>query len=163
MHRHSIPYDFFFDSFYSYDASGRYLTSVSIGNITLNYNYNENGDLIHATDMFGSGRNISYDENSWVQRIDTFDSNSEQISCMEYKTSWNGRLDIAISPTNTTHTLVHDKIGNVVSIASNGGLPERIVELPYGRQHLLGDEVSIFFYTISIERRKGERVIEYTE
>lgn len=119
------------------------MTSVSIGNITLDYNYNENGDLIQAIDMFRSGQNISYDENSWVQRIVTFDPNSERTSCTEYKASWNGRLDIAIGPTNTTHTLVHDIIGNVVSITTDGGLPERVVELPFGRQHLLGDEVSI--------------------
>lgn len=120
--------------------------SVSSGNITLNYNYNENGDLIHATDAFGSGKNISYDENSWIRRIETFDFNSEQISCMEYKASWNGRLDIVTSPTNTTSTLVHDKSGNVVSIATDGGLLETVVDLPYGKQRLLGDEVSIISY-----------------
>lgn len=144
-----------FDSFYSYDASGRYLTSVSSGNIVLYYNYNENGDLIHATDMHGSAKNISYDENSWIERINTFDSNSEQVSCIKYKASWNGRLDIAISPTNTTHTLVHDYFGNVVSIATDDELPERIVELPHGRQHLLGDEVSIACRQYRNEKKYG--------
>ena len=119
------------------------MTSVSIGNITLFYNYNENGDLIHATDMFGSARNISYNENSWIERVNDFDANSEQISSMEYKASWNGRLDIAISPTNTTRTLVHDRIGNVVSLQTDDELPETIVKLPHGSQRLLGDEVSI--------------------
>lgn len=127
-----------------------YLTTVSIGNVTLYYNYNENGDLISATDMFGSARNISYNENSWVERVDDFDANSEQISSMEYKASWNGRLDIVISPTNTTRTLVHDRIGNVVSLQTDDGLPETIVELPYGRQRLLGDEVSINFILVDI-------------
>ena len=61
---------------------------------------------------------------------------------MEYKPDWNGRLDITHRPANTSRTLVHDKTGNVVSIATNGGLPDMTVELPYGRQRLHGDEVS---------------------
>ncbi len=137
-------------SFYEYDPSGRYLTSVTVGNATLEYSYNEDGDLISARDKFGSRKDISYNSNGWIDRIEDFDSNSDPVSCTEYKTSYNGNLDITISPENTTRSLVHDKLGNVVSIAIDGGLPQKSVELPYGRQSLLGDEVSIFSFEPSV-------------
>ncbi len=136
-----------FFSFYSYDSSGRFLTSISIGSAALEYSYNQNGDLISYTvNQHGIKKNISYDENSWVKRIEAFDS-LEPISCADYAPTWNGRLDIAISPVNTSMTLVHDTLGNVVSLTKNGGLPERYVKLAHGIQHLIGDEVSICILT----------------
>lgn len=132
----------FSDSYYSYDVSGRYLTSVSTPAVTLEYSYNDNGDLISATDEQGSMINIDYNENSWIERIVNFDSNSEQVSSTKYETSWNGRMDVTVKPVNSSSTLVHDRMGNVVSVATNNGLPEVSVELPYGRRVLLGDEVS---------------------
>lgn len=131
-----------FHSFYSYDPSGRFLTSVSIGNVTLEYSYAQNGDLISARDENGIMRNISYDENSWVKRIDTFSSDLELISSAQYNQTWNGRLDVTVSPTNVSLTSVHDTMGNVVSLTNDDGLPQRFTNLPYGWQHLIGDEVN---------------------
>lgn len=109
----------------------------------MEYDYNENGDLINATEIFGSGKGISYNNNGWIDRIDDFDSNSDPVSTTEYKISYNGRMDINISPGNTTRSMVHDKLGNVVSIAIDDGLPQMSVELPYGRKSFVGDEVSV--------------------
>lgn len=142
------------DSYYSYDISGRYLTSVSTPAVTLGYEYNENGDLISATDEQGSMSSINYNENSWIERIVNFDSNSEQVSSSKYETSWNGKMDITVSPMNSSSTLVHDRMGNVVSIATNNGLPEVSVELSYGRRVLLGDEVSSCKVVASLRKRK---------
>ena len=128
-------------SFYSYDPSGRFLTSVTAGNVVLEYSYNEYGDLISTSEEYGSRKNISYNDNGWIDKIEDFDSNSELVSCTEYKTSYNGRLDIAVSPANTTRSLVHDKMGNVISVVSDDSLPVMSIELPYGRQSLLGDKV----------------------
>lgn len=116
--------------------------SVNTGDITLEYDYNDNGDLIFASDLMGSKMNISYNENNWISRIKRFDSNSELVSCTDYTISWSGRMDISITPMNNTLTLIHDRSGNVVSSASNNGLPLVAVELPFLRQRLIGDEVS---------------------
>lgn len=129
-------------SYYSYDVSGRYLIAVTTPAFTLEYDYNENGDLISAGDEHGSTINIDYDENSWIEKIVNFDSNSEQVSSTTYKTSWNGRMDVTVNPVNSSSTLIHDRMGNVVSVATNNGLPEVSVELPYGRRVMLGDEVN---------------------
>lgn len=129
-------------SYYNYDPSGEYLTSVTTGGVTLEYTYDDEGDLTSATDKFGANKTFSYDENKWIKKIETFDSNSTLMSSTSYKTSWNGRMEISEFPKNTSHTLVHDKRGNVVSIATDNGLPEMSIELPYGRKRVLGDEVS---------------------
>lgn len=131
-----------FCSFYSYDSTARFLTSVSTGDVETEYSYNEQGDLIYAVNKLGIGKTIHYDVNSWVSRIETFDSDSEFASSIDYTPDYNGRLDIFVRPTNKTLSLVHDVMGNVVSIARDGGLPERYVTLPHGIQHLVGDEVS---------------------
>ena len=133
-------------SFYSYDPSGRFLTSVTSGNVILEYSYNEYGDLISASE-YGSRKNISYNDNGWIDKIEDFDSNSELVSCTEYRTSYNGRLDITVSPANTTRSLVHDKMGNVISVVTDDSFPVMSIELPYGRQSLLGDEVRMNSYT----------------
>lgn len=131
-----------FNSFYSYDSSGRFLTSVSIGDAVTEYSYNEHSDLTRAVNKLGIRKTIYYDVNSWVRRIDTYDSNSELASSIDYVPTYNGRLDIFVRPANKSLTLVHDTTGNVVSIAKDGGLPERYVKLPFGIQHMVGDEVS---------------------
>ena len=134
---------FSFCSFYSYDPSGRYLTSVNRGDVTLEYTYSEDGDLIRATDEYGASKIISYNQNNWIESIENFDSNSELASKTNYNISWNGKLDIFVSPINTSQSIVHDKNGNIVSIATDNGLPGIIVESPYGRRLVLGDEVSL--------------------
>ncbi len=128
-------------SFYSYDSTGTSLLSVSDGDAILEYVYNDNGDLISATDRYGTRSSISYNENSWIDRIERFDSNSELLSSTGLTITWSGRVDIFFSPDNTSRTLIHDRLGNVVSTASNNGLPVVTVELPFGRRVLLGDEV----------------------
>lgn len=55
-------------------------------------------------------------------------------------------MEIYEYPTNTSHTLVHDRNGYVVSTATDNGLPEIVVELPYGQKRLLGDEVSLMLF-----------------
>lgn len=116
---------------------------MTTGDVTLEYSYNEDGDLVSATDKSSARKDIAYNEKGWIERIDNFDPNLEYVSSMEYKQDWNGRLDITLHPANTSHTLVHDKTGNVVSISTNGGPPDLTVELPYGRQRLQGDEVNM--------------------
>ena len=129
-------------SYYNYDPSGEYLTSVTTGGATLEYSYNDEGDLISATDKFRNSKTFSYNENRWIDRIEKFDSNSTLMSSTIYNTSWNGKMEISEPTKNTSCTLVHDKRGNVVSIATNNGLPEMSIELPHGRKRVLGDEVS---------------------
>ena len=129
-------------SFYNYDSSETHLLSVNTGDMTLYYEYNEEGDIINATGRFGGRKTFTYDQYGWVQRIEDYDSASQFISSTEYNISSSGKMKIFTSPTNTSHTLVHDHLGNVVSVATNDGLPEMAVELPYGRKRIVGDEVS---------------------
>ena len=138
----TINNNFPLHSFYNYDPSGSYLTSVNTGDITLDYTYNEKGDLTNATGTFGAKKVFSYDENDWIEKIENFDSNSELKSSTEYKISKNGQVDMFVSPMNTSRSLVHDKMGGLVSITNDDGLPEMSIELPYGRKHVVGDEVS---------------------
>ena len=108
----------------------------------MEYTYSEDGDLIRATDEYGASKVISYNQNNWIESIENFDSNSELASKTDYNISWNGKLDIFVSPINTSQSIVHDKNGNIVSIATDNGLPGMFIELPYGRRLVLGDEVS---------------------
>lgn len=111
--------------------------------VVLSYQYSEDGDLISATDKYGGRKEVAYDDKGWIEKVEEFpDSQEEASSSTEYKASWNGRLDIIFRPSNTSRTLVHDKTGNVVSIATNDKPSEVTVELPSGRQRWLGDQVS---------------------
>lgn len=114
-----------------------------MGDIVLEYAYNDDGDLIRATDQYGGSRTISYDENKWIERIEKHDETAELVSSIDYRNKKNGRLDMHLGPDNVTHSLVHDRLGNVISVQTDGGLPETSVELPYGRRKMLGDEVSL--------------------
>ena len=135
----------YYYSFYNYDSTGRYLTSISSsgGERTLYYAYNENGDLVNATGRFGASKIFSYNEKDWIEMIENYDCNTEFVSSTEYKISWSGKVDLITFPQNTSNTLMHDRLGQVVSVASNNGLPEISVELPTGRKRMVGDEVSM--------------------
>lgn len=108
----------------------------------LQYDYNEDGDIVNATGRFGARKAFSYDQNGWIERIEDYNSDQQFKLSTEYNISSNGRVKMFVFPKNTSNILVHDHLGHVVSVATNDGLPEMTVELPYGRRRVVGDEVS---------------------
>ena len=133
---------FVMNSLYEYDDSQQYLTSVTIGNITVIYSYNNNGDLIGHTDEYGIQRTIGYDSNSLVNSKQTYNLDAEVTSHVEFLNSWNGKVDIHSNLPNSTDTVVYDLMGNAISLISDSSLPQVYQELPNGKRILIGDEVS---------------------
>ena len=117
---------------------------MNTGDTAVQYDYNDNGDLIHATMADNTTSEISYDENSFIRSIKHYDITGKLVSHYDYSSTWNGRMDITVAPYNTSITLIHDREGRVVSLATDGSLPEITQELPFGSRVLLGDEVSSF-------------------
>ncbi len=132
--------------------------SVISGQDTVEYNYNDRGDLIRTLKGDGTSNEIDYNENGFISSIREYDSENELVFQYDYDISWNGRVDTKVTPQNFSNSIMHDLDGNIVSNIDNGGLPELSQELPYGRRVLLGDEVShidnicccCFQYTIKI-------------
>ena len=114
------------------------------GDTAVQYDYNDNGDLIRATMADNTASEISYDENSFIRSIKHYDVTGELASHYDYSITWNGCMDITVRPYNVSTTLIHDREGTVVSVATDGSLPEITQELPFGSRVLLGDEVSAF-------------------
>ena len=132
-------------SFYNYDPSETYLLSVITGGVSVEYSYNTNGDLSGATTEDGYLNEIGYNDNNFVESIREYAINNELISHYTYDFNWNGVLNISVFPQNASRVLRHDRLGTVVSVTNDGGLPEISQEIPYGRRVLLGDEVSFKF------------------
>lgn len=112
------------------------------GSDTVEYDYNDDGDLIRTTKGDGTSNEMDYNENDFISSTKSYDRNEELLFQYDYEISWNGCMDIKISPQNSSRSIVHDTDGSIVSTADDNGLPEISQEHPYGRRVLLGDEVS---------------------
>ena len=132
-------------SLYNYDPSETYLLSVTTDGVSVEYRYNTNGDLIRSIIGVGYSSEIGYNENSFVESIREY-ANNELTSHYTYGFNWNGILNISVFPQNASTVLQHDRLGNVVSVTNDGGLPKISQEVPYGRRFLLGDEVSFIMF-----------------
>ena len=122
--------------------------SVTIGDQSVSYSYNEEGDLIKVVEATREQRRFSYDDRSLLVESAVFSDSDAIVSSIAITYEWNGRVTMSLQPENRTLGTYVDPQGRPKSFSSTPDSPPIVqIDLPTsdGRMLMAGDQVSHFF------------------
>ena len=129
-------------SLYLYSDDGQYLTNVTVGQNSTSYTYSTEGDLIETNEASGERKTLEYDEYKLFRGSSKFNQDGEVLASMTLEQDWNGKVNVAIEPTNTSLEIVYDSYGRLISTGLSDEVPLRLVTPnPNTKMLKRGDEV----------------------
>ena len=140
----------YFSSFYTYDASAQYLIQVTVDGDSVQYDYNEDGDLIRVLYATGEQTSFRYNANSFLSSVATYTEKEDLLSSMEFLYHWNGRVQMTIMPENKTTNAFFDTSGEILHVTTNDSTPFTQVNEPELGRKLIrsGSQVHSLFVVV---------------
>ena len=132
-------------SAYAYDASGVHLMTVTIGDQSAIYRYNEKGDLIEAVAATLEQRRFSYDDSGLMVESAVYSDSESLVSSVAITYDWTGLVTMNLQPENRTIITYIDSEGTPKLFSSSPDSPPIVqIYLPTsnGRMLVVGDQVS---------------------
>lgn len=132
-----------FYSFYTYDATGSYMTTINFDGGSTTFGYNEEGDISTVQYHNGDRRSFVYNGNHLLSESSSFSPSGDLIIRMILNHDWNGKVNMTVQPSNISAELGYDTKGEAVLVRQQDSLPLIIVKSQeYDRQRIVyGDEV----------------------
>ena len=136
----------YFSSYYTYDTSANYLIQVTVDGDSVQYDYNEDGDLIRVSYATGEQTSFRYNANRFLSSVETYTERKDLLSSMEFLYNWNGRVQMTLMPENKTTNAFFDTSGEILHVTTNDSTPFTQVNEPeHGRKLIRsGSQVCTF-------------------